>query len=154
MHCVGFPPYINTDSELLILGSFPSVKSRENQFYYGNRRNRFWQVLAEVFSSPLPDTNEEKKELLRLNKVALWDMVTECDVVGSMDVDIKNPIVADIDSLLKNYPIKKIITNGKKADELLTKNFPHLLDITVNLPSTSPANPRFDKDKWAKELRV
>ncbi len=149
----GFAPFVNPDSRVLILGSFPSVKSREEGFYYGNKQNRFWSVLAQSFASPAPRSVNEKKELLRRNKVALWDVVTSCDIVGSMDKDIKNPVIADIKSLAANYPIAKIITNGGTAYKLFAKHFPELTGMCVALPSTSPANARLDKSVWINELR-
>lgn len=148
MHCIGFPPFVNEDSKILILGSFPSVKSRETEFYYGNKQNRFWRATAEIFNRPVPNTNEEKKNFLRENKIALWDVVIECDIKGSMDADIKNPVIADIRSVLKVAPIEKIFTNGQKAHSLLIKHFPDLEKMTVPLPSTSPANARFSIEKW------
>ncbi len=153
MRCVGFSPFIDDDSEILILGSFPSVKSRETSFYYGNDRNRFWTVLSRVFSVDRPNTNDDKKLLLKRLKIALWDMVVECDIEGSMDTAIKNAVVADIKGLLDSHPkITKIITNGKTAHKFFTDNFPEYLNMTVCLPSTSPANPRFSFDKWEKAL--
>lgn len=148
MHCVGFEPFFDSDSEILILGSFPSVKSRETDFYYGNKQNRFWRTLATIFNCAVPTTNEEKKLFLAKYKIALWDIVVECDIKGSMDADIKNPKLADIYRVLNAAPIKKIITNGQKAHSLFVKHFPELEKITVPLPSTSPANARFDFEKW------
>lgn len=154
MRCVGFPPFIDDDSEILILGSFPSVKSRETSFYYGNDRNRFWTVLSRVFSADRPNTNDDKKLLLKRLKIALWDMVVECDIEGSMDTAIKNAVAADIKGLIETHPkIRKIITNGKTAHKFLTDNFPEYLNMTVCLPSTSPANPRFSFDEWEKALK-
>ena len=154
MRCLGFPPFIDDDSEILILGSFPSVKSRETSFYYGNDRNRFWTVLSRVFSADRPNTNDDKKLLLKRLKIALWDMVTACDIEGSMDTAIKNAVVADIKGLLDAHPkITKIITNGKTAHKFLSDNFPEYLNMTVCLPSTSPANPRFCFDAWEKALK-
>ena len=154
MRCVGFPPFVDDNSEILILGSFPSVKSRQTSFYYGNDRNRFWTVLSRVFSADRPSTNDDKKLILKRLKIALWDMVVECDIEGSMDTAIKNAVVADIKGLLVAHPkIRKIITNGKTAHKFLSDNFPKYLNITVCLPSTSPANPRFGFDAWEKALK-
>lgn len=148
MRCIGFEPFVNPDSKILILGSFPSVKSRETDFYYGNKQNRFWRLIAEICNTPVPQTNDEKKKFLTENKIALWDIVIECDITGSMDSAIKNPVIADVKKLLTLAPIEKIFTNGQKSHALLLKNFPDLADITINLPSTSPANGRFDKNIW------
>ena len=149
----GFEPYINRDSRILILGSFPSVKSREEGFYYGNKQNRFWRILAESFDCGLPQNTDEKKALLSKNKIALWDVVISCDIQGSMDKDIKNPIAADIPALLAKFPVRKIITNGATARALLLRHFPYLADMCVFLPSTSPANARLDKSVWIDALR-
>lgn len=147
MHCKGFDPFINDDSEILILGSFPSVKSRETNFYYGHPQNRFWRVLGGIFSF-VPTTLEEKKKLLTENKIALWDIVIECDIEGSMDKSIKNPVIADINSIISTHNFKKILCNGKTSFRLFADNFPQYLNITTCLPSTSPANGRFSLTPW------
>ena len=151
MRVKGFLPYL-VDGDVLVLGSFPSVKSRETDFYYGNRQNRFWKVLSTVFSRPLPTTNEEKKALLSAVGVSLWDVVTECEIVGSMDKDIKDPVIADLPDLLLRHPYKKILCNGATAYTLLVHAYPNLSSIAVKMPSTSPANGRFSLDVWEKEL--
>lgn len=149
----GFEPYINTDSRVLILGSFPSVKSREEGFYYGNKQNKFWRILAESFYTQIPQSITEKKQLLKENKIALWDVVISCEIKGSMDKDIRNPVIADIPSVIRGCNIKRIITNGCTAHTLLRKHYPELAYITVSLPSTSPANARLNKLLWINELR-
>ncbi|MBR1746905.1 MAG: DNA-deoxyinosine glycosylase [Clostridia bacterium] len=151
MRVKGFPPFL-TEGDILVVGSFPSVKSRETSFYYGNRQNRFWRVLAEAFSCPCPDTLAEKQALLVLSKVSLWDVVTECNIVGSMDKDIKDPVLADLPALLSEHPFKKILANGATAYTLLMNAYPELSSFTVKMPSTSPANGRFDKSVWLKEI--
>lgn len=149
---VGFPPFFREDSRILILGSFPSVKSREVNFYYGNKQNRFWRMLSEILNEPLPESLEDKKALLSRRKIALWDVVTECEIVGSMDSDVKNPAIADVDKLIVNSRIERILANGALSYTLLTKNFPHLSDIAFRMPSTSPANARFDISVWRDAL--
>lgn len=150
----GFAPFYNENSLILILGSFPSVKSREVSFYYGNKQNRFWKMLSDFFGMPISSV-EEKKKLLNKNKIALWDIVTKCEIVGSMDSAIKNYSVADVPSLLAAASnIKKILINGQTAYKIFTKNFSELSDLAVCLPSTSPANTRFDKSAWLKELEI
>jgi len=150
----GFEPFYDENSLILILGSFPSVKSREVSFYYGNKQNRFWKMLSDFFGMPI-ETVDEKKNLLFKNKIALWDIVTKCEIIGSMDSAIKNYSVADVLSLLAAAPdIKKILINGQTANKIFTKNFPELSGIAVCLPSTSPANTRFDKFVWLKELEI
>lgn len=153
MRVTGFPPYAAENADILILGSFPSVKSREQRFYYGHPSNRFWKVLAEFFGEPLPRTTEEKKSLLRKHRIALWDIVTECEIVGSADSSIRNSEVADVPDFIARHPVKKILLNGKTAFEIFKTAFPELLPCAVLLPSTSPANPRFDKTIWFDALR-
>ncbi|MDD4833056.1 MAG: DNA-deoxyinosine glycosylase, partial [Clostridia bacterium] len=144
----------NENSLILILGSFPSVKSREVSFYYGNKQNRFWKMLSDFFGMPI-DTIDEKKKLLSVNKIALWDIVTKCEITGSLDSAIKNYSVADVSSLLTTAPnIKKILINGQTANKIFTKHFHELSGLAVCLPSTSPANTRFDKSAWLDELEI
>lgn len=149
---MGFPPFYKKTCKILVLGSFPSVKSREISFYYGNPQNRFWKVAAKAFGCSVPETVEEKKVFLAENGVALWDVVAECEIKGSMDSDIKNYSVADVRSLVAEIRPEKILLNGKKAAEIFAKNFPELVPLSVVLPSTSPANVRFDESLWLKEF--
>lgn len=149
----GFLPFFDENSEILILGSFPSVISRETNFYYGNKQNRFWKVLAEAFGEPAPETIGEKQALLKNHKIALWDVVAECEITGSLDSTIKNYKVADLQQVLDNAKIRKIILNGGKAKEIFLKNFRSLSDFAVFLPSTSPLNTRFDKTIWLNALK-
>ena len=137
----GFAPIYDERSRVLVLGTLPSVKSREENFYYGHARNRFWQVLAAVFDAPVPQSIEEKKALLLAEKVALWDVVGACDIRRSADSTIRNVVPNDPRPILAATPIRAIYTNGTKAFELYRK---YLLPLTgieaVRLPSTSPAN--------------
>lgn len=149
----GFEPYIDKDSKILILGSFPSVLSRADNFYYGNPRNRFWAVIAEACGDVMPKTSDEKKAFLTRHKIALWDMVTECEIKGSLDSGIKDYKIADIAAVIQKYGDKKIFTNGAKAAELLKRYYPQYANNAVFLPSTSPANARFDKAVWLSELK-
>lgn len=148
----GFEPVFDRNSRLLILGSFPSVLSRAGGFYYGNKQNRFWRTLAFAFDCPLPQSNEQKRELVISHNIALWDIVTECDIIGSMDADIKNYTVADLSLVLAHADIKKILLNGAKSYEIFRKNYPHLIGIAEKMPSTSSANVSFDGVIWQKEL--
>ncbi|MCD8200844.1 MAG: DNA-deoxyinosine glycosylase [Clostridia bacterium] len=148
----GFDPVYDDRSRVLILGSFPSVKSRETAFYYGNRQNRFWKTLAEIFGKKLPETIEEKKDFLLRCRVALWDVVAACEVVGSADTSIKDYKVADIRKVTENAPVELIILNGTKAYDIYEKHFGDLGIPAVKLPSTSPANTRFDEKKWSDAL--
>lgn len=149
----GFPPFFDCDSEVLILGSFPSVKSRECAFYYGNPRNAFWRILSQYFQSPYPTTVEDKKELLRKNRIALWDIVAKCRIKGSQDSTICDCEVANLRELFTNCPIKAIIVNGGKAYSIFKSNYPDLEMPVFALPSTSPANTRRKDDEWFTALR-
>lgn len=149
---MGFEPFSGGNSKLLILGSFPSVKSRSDGFYYGNPQNRFWRILAEFNGCPAPHTIEQKKKLLCDCKIALWDVVISCEIVGSMDKDIRDPVIARVDEFVARHNIRRIITNGKTAYDLLIKHFPDLRELCTPLPSTSPANARLNKSVWLNAL--
>lgn len=149
---IGFEPFCNRNSKILILGSFPSVKSRKVEFYYGNPQNRFWSTVSEFFGEETPVTVDDKKNFLLKHDIALWDMVTECEIKGSMDSEIKNYKVADIKNLLQKFKIKYIILNGGKAYEIFTENYADIGVDYVKLPSTSPANTRFSKGEWFDAL--
>ena len=146
----GFEPLFDSNSKILILGSFPSVKSRQTEFYYGNKQNRFWKTLQSVFGGEI-DTVEHKKQLCLSNGIALWDIVESCDIVGSADVNIKNYRFVDLDWLLKNTNVCKILCNGTTSYKFTTTAYHGDLPVIL-LPSTSPANTRFDYNIWAKEL--
>ncbi len=152
-HATGFAPVYDENSKLLILGSFPSVLSREVCFYYGNKRNRFWQTVCSFFGEEIPETVEGKRDFLLRRGIALWDVICECDIDGSADSSIINERVADVPSLLKNGKIKRIACNGVKAYSLLLERFPELKNTAVLLPSTSPANPRFSAEAWTNFLQ-
>lgn len=144
-------PFINDDSEVLILGSFPSVKTREVGFYYAHPQNRFYKVLANIFKSPLPTSIEDKKELLKKYHIALYDVIYSCDIINSGDSSIKNVDPIDIKELLLKYPnIKTIILNGNKAKELfnryLLKDIVHKKIDIEYAPSTSSANAKMSVD--------
>lgn len=136
-----FEPVYDGDSRVLILGTFPSVKSREQQFYYGHPQNRFWRMLAALVNAPVPATVEEKKSLLLKNHIAVWDVIQSCDIIGSSDTSIKNVVPADIPFVLRHSNIKKIYGNGTKACQLYDKYILPKTGIPIHkLPSTSPAN--------------
>lgn len=136
-----FDAYYNKDSKILILGSIPSIKSRELGFYYMHPQNRFWKVMSKVFQEKYPETIEDKKNLLKKNKIALWDVINSCDIENSSDSSISNVVFNDISSLLKKTDIKKIYVTGKKALELYQKYIYSTTGIeSIYLPSTSPAN--------------
>lgn len=136
-----FEPVYDKASEILILGTLPSVKSRENNFYYGHKQNRFWKVLATLLKEPVPDTIEEKKAMLLAHRIALWDVIQSCDIKGSSDSSIKNVQPTDIGMILEKTNVTQIYANGNKAGQLYKRyQFPVTgIEATV-LPSTSPAN--------------
>ncbi len=134
-------PFYDKDSKILILGSIPSVKSRELNFYYANPRNRFWSLMEEIFNEENLNTIEKKKIFLKKYHIALYDVIEQCEIEGSSDTTIKNPIPVDLTPILKTAKIKVIFTTGKKAYNLYQKFFKNKIKITViSLPSTSPAN--------------
>ena len=136
-----FEPIYNKDSRILILGSFPSVKSRENHFYYGHPQNRFWKVIAGVTGNPVPVSIDEKKELLFTSHIAIWDVIASCTIQGSSDSSIRDVVVNDFTHILQDSSIQKIYVNGNKAYELYHKYAEEKTGIeAIKLPSTSPAN--------------
>ena len=149
----GFEPVYNNDSKLLILGSFPSVKSRKIDFYYGNKQNRFWKTICSFFNEEIPESVEGKKEFLLRNRIALWDIVTECEIDGSKDSSIKNFKIANLEKVLQNSKISFIILNGSTAFNIFYKNYGNIDIKFEKLPSTSPANPTFKSEVWFDTLR-
>ena len=152
-----FGPLYKEDSQILILGSFPSVASREAAFFYGHKQNRFWKVLAAVFDEPLPKTIEEKKSLCFRHRIALYDAIEECDIIGSSDASIRDPVPANLQSIVYATSVTKIICNGKTSYKYFCKfQDQNLIDMSVCLPSTSPANAAVSLeqliDLWKKEL--
>jgi len=152
-----FEPIYNEQSKILILGSFPSVKSRENQFYYGHPQNRFWKVLAYLLDENVPQTVEEKKKMLLENGIAIWDVIESCTIQGSSDTSIRDVVVNDFSKILKESSIEKIYVNGAKAYELYHKYAEKKTEIkAMKLPSTSPANAAWSLEKlckaWKEEI--
>lgn len=148
----GFEPVYDKDSKLLILGSFPSVKSRQIDFYYGNKQNKFWKTVCGFFGESVPEDTEGKKQFLYRRNIALWDIVTECEIVGSQDSTIKNFKTADIEKLLQNSKISFIMINGGTAFSIFEKRFAGINVPYKKMPSTSPANTRFSKEEWFDTL--
>ena len=145
-------PVWNGDSRILILGSFPSVKSREMAFFYGHPQNRFWKVIASIYEEELPKTIDEKKAMLLKNKIALWDVLCECDICGAADSSIKNAVPADLNVVLRSAPVKGIFTTGKAAYKFYCKyQLPKTGIEAVCLPSTSPANARMGIEELVRE---
>ena len=155
-----FGPVFDQYSKILILGSMPSVKSREQQFYYGHPQNRFWKVLSTVFGEEVPITIDEKKAFLLRNNVALWDVIESCDIVGSSDSSIRNVKANDMGTILNKAEIRAVFVNGGKAYELFEKYCGQYIQgdgiRLVKLPSTSPANAAWSLDRlserWKKEI--
>ncbi len=150
-------PVFFENSELLILGTFPSVQSREGNFYYHNPQNRFWKVLAKVVKEETPVTIEDKKELLRRNKVAIWDVIHSCDIKGSSDSSISNVVPNNIGFLLQHTKVTSIIGNGNQAFRLYYKYcYPDVGREMIGLPSTSPANAAYSLEKlveiWKEKI--
>ena len=153
-----FKPIYDKNSEILILGSIPSIISRENNFYYGNDKNRFWKLISTIFNEEYPVSNEEKKNIILKNNLALFDVVKSCSIKNSSDSSISNVKINDINSIINNSNIKKIIFNGNKAYELYLKYENNKFKNIVCLPSTSPANAKYSFDMlleiWKRELLI
>lgn len=142
-------PFYDSNSRILILGSFPSIKSRESGFFYGHPQNRFWKVLAAVFKENCsPISIEEKKNFLRRHGIALWDTIHSCTIKGSSDSSIKDVTANDIRCILDAADIRQIFTNGKTAFTLYNRYCKKTSGRdAVSLPSTSPANATWTLDK-------
>lgn len=139
----GLPPIYNADSEVLILGSFPSKESRESGSYYSNKDNSFWNIICEYYNEPLPTNNSEKEAILLKHHIAVWDMIESCEIVGSSDKNIKDAEyhkAIEIQALLNQSKIKKIILNGRTLDEIYKKYFGGIAMPSVAVLSTSSAN--------------
>lgn len=154
-----FMPVYNKASKILILGSFPSVKSREAGFYYHHPQNRFWKVIAGLTEESIPETIEEKKKILLQHNIAIWDVIKSCEIIGSSDSSIKEVVPADIESILQKSQIEKIYANGGKAYQLYMKYiFPNTKRDIIKLPSTSPANASYSLERlleiWKKEIQL
>lgn len=149
---VGFPPEYTAKSRVLILGSFPSVASRKQSFYYGNKQNRFWKMLFGFFGEPLREGVEEKRAFLRAHGVALWDVVASCEIVGSSDATIKNYDAADIPALLACTAVRCILLNGAAAYKIFCERYAGIGVPYRRMPSTSPANPRYSEAVWHAAL--
>ncbi len=136
-----FPPLFDKDSEVLILGSFPTPRSRHQALYYEPPQNRFFRVLAAVLKEPLPLTVEEKRSMLLRHHIALWDTIESCDICGASDASIRNAVPTDLPWLLRNTRIRKIFTTGATAQTYYEKlHYPCTKIHAIRLPSTSPAN--------------
>ncbi len=151
------PPVYDEHSRILILGSFPSVKSREECFFYAHKQNRFWRVLSAILGVDTPVTIDEKKAMLLGHGIALWDVLASCDITGSSDAAIKNAVANDLTPILNSAPIEAIFTNGAKAGAMYDKLIlPQMGMSAVKLPSTSPANAAWSAERltaaWSAAL--
>ncbi len=150
-----FGPYINKDSKILILGSIPSVKSREYGFYYMHPQNRFWKIMSDLFEEEMPNTILDKKKFLKKHYIALWDVLDSCEIKGSSDVSIKNPKVNDIKEIINSTDVRKIFVTGKKALELYNKYcYDDVLIEAIYLPSTSGANCAISYENLRKKYEI
>ncbi len=150
-----FEPVFDGRSQILILGTFPSVKSRETRFYYGHPQNRFWKLLATLTGETVPTSITDKKSFLLRNGIAVWDVIAECEIIGSSDSSIRNVRANDMHVILDYAPIREIYANGTKAYELYMKYcYPAVGRGITKLPSTSPANAAYRMDRlnesWKK----
>ena len=150
-------PLYDEHSKILILGTFPSVKSREAAFFYAHPQNRFWKVMAQICGQETPQSVEEKTKMILKNNFALWDVIHSCEITGSADSSIKHVTPNDLSEILNNADIKGIFVNGKKAEALYNKYIFKKTGIkAVALPSTSPANASWSEDRlfkcWSKAI--
>lgn len=150
-----FPPLFDENSKTLILGSFPSVKSRESMFFYGHPQNRFWKVLAQLFNEKLPENIDEKKSLVLRHDLALWDSIHSCTITGSSDSSVKDVVPNDITEIIQNSQINRIFCNGNLSYKMYMKYiFPETKITAVKLPSTSPANAAYSLDRLVSEWNI
>lgn len=148
-------PVYDGDSHILILGSFPSQKSREQMFFYGHPQNRFWKVLALVFQEQVPNTVDQKQRFLLSHKIALWDVIASCEILGSSDSSIKNVIPNDLGEILSTADIKGIFVNGKTAAKFYDRYIREKLGRpAICLPSTSPANATWSLERLAEAWKI
>lgn len=136
-----FPPVVDEECRILILGSFPSGKSREDGFFYGHPQNRFWKMLAAICREEIPTDIPEKRTLLLRHHIALWDVIASCEIEGSSDASVRNAVPVDISLITNVAPIERVICNGKLAAKLYHQHLETLVGLpAVAMPSTSPAN--------------
>lgn len=148
-------PIYDKNSKILILGSFPSQKSREQMFFYGHPQNRFWKVLAMIFECEVPETIDKKRNFLINRNIALWDVIASCDIVGSSDSSIKNVVPNDLSVILSSADIKRIFVNGRTAEKFYNKYIRDSIQReAICLPSTSPANAAWSLEQLAEAWEV
>ena len=146
-------PIYDDESTILILGSFPSVKSREAQFFYHHPQNRFWKILGAVFHDEVPQTIEQKKSFLHKHHIALWDVIASCEIQGSSDASIRQVTVNDLHRILESAQIEHIYTNGKLSHQYYQKYF-HFEIPCDCLPSSSPANASYSLEKLIDQWKI
>lgn len=152
-----FNPIYNNKSKILILGSFPSIKSREINFYYGHPQNRFWKILGNIFNEKISNITEDKINFLLSHNIAIWDTIKSCEIKASSDSHIKNATVNDINIIISNSNIKAIFCNGNVSYKIFLKYYKDKVNIPIIcLPSSSPANARYSLDNltniWKNEI--
>ena len=146
------PPLYDAESRILVLGSFPSIKSREAEFFYGHPQNRYWKVMPTLLGEPLPTTVEEKAAMMHRHHIAMWDTIGSCTIAGSSDSSITDVVPNDLSVILKAAHIEAIFTNGAKSTDLYNKLLYPVTGIRpVKVPSTSPANAAFSLDRLRQE---
>lgn len=149
------PPLFDENSRTLILGSFPSVKSREQSFFYGHPQNRFWKLIAMLFDEEIPQSIDEKKQLILKHNLALWDVIYSCTITGSSDSSIKDVVPNDLSVILQNSSVDRIFANGALSYKMYMKYiFPQTGIEAVKLPSTSPANAAFSLEQLAESWKI
>lgn len=144
-----FGPVWDSACRVLVLGSFPSVKSRENAFYYGHPQNRFWRMLGAVYHDAPPETVADKRAYLLRHHIALWDVIASCDIIGSSDSSIRGAVPNDLPGLLTRCPVERILLNGQTAGRIYLKYWDQLPLPHLILPSTSPANAAWSLERLA-----
>lgn len=150
-----FGPLYNEESTILILGSLPSVKSREQQFFYGHPQNRYWKLIARLFDEPEPTTIEEKKTMVLKYRIAMWDTIYSCDIKGSSDSSIKNVVPTDLKTIVDNSKVTRVFCNGRTSGKYYHKYQEKILGIpAIELPSTSPANAAWQMDRLVEAWKV
>ena len=148
-------PVYDSNSKILILGSFPSVKSREQQFFYGHKQNRFWRVMARVLDCAVPEDITQKRDMLLTHHVAVWDVIASCEITGSSDASIRDVRPNDLSQILSQADIRAIYANGSKAYQLYQKYIYPMNGREVKLlPSTSPANAGYSLEKLVEAWKV
>lgn len=150
-----FPPLFDENSDTLILGSFPSVKSREAMFFYGHPQNRFWRVIAALYGEEVPENIEEKKKLILSHNLALWDSIQSCTITGSSDSSVKDVVPNDLSLIINNSKVDRVFCNGALSHKMYMKFIFPITNIKADkLPSTSPANAAFSLERLIEEWSV